>query len=542
MSCSSSRLAPLAFGFLSTLIIAGRSDATSSANPEQHSSEVACGEAHRVLDDLADGSIGDVWAIVEAGELPDFNAIGEVDDETFERCRDGLLDKLTKVLSRKDDDRVVARILDEMDFDNAPALSAALRSVLRHSSPNVRRHAFRAVTSAANPSLAVEVEARFELERDGRVRRELIRALTATNSRRYLAELRELAQGSDLQLRQVALQAVLDLPDTASVPMLAEIASFPSPGDEEQAEKITTALSGWAGVTGVEEALLRIGRDGPEQVAPLAITGLAERGVDALGELEAIANARERAGETVLAELARTTIRSVQEHGGEETVSIKIACGGGGQQVRALPLASGDGDDLSDSRVLIVSPADGNDTARCWDAPGFMWSGQIRPRIRAGTELTIFDEFVWGEESWLAGLSVDNLCWLREADLAAGVEQHGTQNAVAAYEFDVPTAEAYSWAVGKLAHRGWVSLRSDDEFVATLRLAIEKPFREDVAALIDIRREANAPAVIAAIDRWLWLYASAWKDDDELGFAIPNGDPFWKVENNNEDEDQGEGD
>lgn len=509
MRSSSLRLARLILGVLPALIPSGTSRAESSSIPEQPPLQDACDEARRILDDLFVGSIAEVWTIVEAGGVPDFDAIGDDRNDRFASCRDLLIGKLTKLISRTDDDRVVARILGEIDFGEAPLLAPIVQRAIRHPSPDVRRRMLRAVTSALDPLLAPEVEGRFEFEREPRTRRELIRALAATESRRFLAELRELARSDDAPLRHAALQAVLDLPDATSAPFLAEIATNPLDVDFEYAGRIVPALASWTDVPGV----------------------------DAVPALAAIANARARTGDDSLSEQAKAAILSLED--GEErteTVTVTTACGGSGKAVRSLPLASVDGDELSDRPVMTVSPADGSETARCWDAPGFMWPDDIRPRVPAGVQLQVFDEFDWGGERWLASLSVEDICWIREADLAADAEERKARAAVAAYEFDLPIADLNSWSAGSLERRGWLRVLSIDEPVAALRLAMDTPTREGVAALIDIRRGTSAPGLLAAIDRWLWLYASGWTGDDELGDAIPRRDPRWTTESEDKDD------
>lgn len=535
MRSSSLRLAKLILGVLPGLIPSGTCRAESWSIPEQPPAPDVCDEARRILDDLAVGSIAEVWNIVEAAGLPDFDAIGDAGDDRFASCRDLLIEKLKRVVSRTDDDRVVARILDEIDFGQAPLLAPVVQRAVRHPSPDVRRRMLRAVTSAADPLLAPAVEARFELERDARTRRELIRALAATESRRFLAELRDLATSDDAPLRHAALQAVLDLPDATSAPFLAEIASSPLDADFEYAGRIVPALVSWNDVPGVDEALVRIGRDAPDQVAQGAITGLARRGLDAVSALAGIANSRERTGDDMLSEAAQAAILELQDDG-DGTETITIACGGSGKPGRSLPLASVDGDELSDAPVMIVRPADGSETARCWDAPGFMWPDDIRPRVPAGAQLEVFDEFAWGGEHWLASLSVEDICWIRDADLAADAEKFGVRGDVAAYEFDLPITDLNSWAAGTLEHRGWLRLLSAEDPVAAVRLAMDTPTRERVAALIEIRRGTDAPGLVAAIDRWLWRYATAWTGDDELSDAIPRHDPRWRTESEDDDE------
>src|SRR5262245_48464979 len=135
----------LSLGIAPVLIAFGSSSARSIAAAEPPSSAAKCRDASQVLDDLVDGSIADVWELVESGELPDFDAIGDVEVETCSACRDVLLEKLTKALSRTDDDRIVTRILDELDFEDAPLLVPALQRALAHESTDVRLHALRAV-------------------------------------------------------------------------------------------------------------------------------------------------------------------------------------------------------------------------------------------------------------------------------------------------------------------------------------------------------------------------------------------------------------
>jgi len=485
---------------------------------------------------LADGSIGDVWEIVEAGDLPDFAAIGDVDNALFEACRDAVLGKLKKVLSRIDDDRIVARILDEIEFEDAPSLVPALQEALRHGSPEVRRRALRAVTHAEDPVLAAAVESRFELERDGRVRIELVRALAASGSRRFLPELRELARGDERPLRRAALEALLDLPDPASVLFLAEIASSPSNRDAAHAGSISLALSSWSDVPGIDAALAGIGRDGPEDEASQAITALEQRGDAALGALAAIANARERTGERTLVEQAQSAIARVQGEAEEDTISIKFSCGFGGRASRGLPLASQGGVDPTGSSVMTVIPSDGSETARCWDAPGWMWPGEIRARVPAGAEVMIFDEFYWDDQRWVAGVAIDRVCWMREADLAADLAESEARAGAAPHEFDLSIAELHSWGVGRLERRGWLTVLSVEDTVATLRLRIEEPTRTEVSELIDIRRNTDAPGLVAAIDQWLWRHASGWSNDAELGGVIPKDDPRWAIVNVVDDE------
>ncbi|HJQ96935.1 MAG TPA: hypothetical protein VJ826_01415, partial [Candidatus Polarisedimenticolaceae bacterium] len=322
----------------------------------------SCSEEWDAMRILERGTIEEVWTAFEEGEEPDFDGIGEPDYEPLAECRVALVRSLVRAVDRRDDIRIPARILDEIDFDLAPALEPVLQAGLRHRAPEIRRRAARAVTDAEDLDWAGVVEERFAIETDEGVRRDLMTALAMMESRRFVREIGEIAAGADLASMRIAVDALTALPvEEDSVSALERFALMQE-DDSQELLAVIDALGESTDIPHARDLLRRIEESGPTDAA-------------------------RRAGKLL-------------DPPDAETMSVTFSCGGGsGVPSRALPLATGNFREFEDL-LFYVDPDDGELTARCWDAPGFMWPDDLRPRVDIGTAVRVNDEFVWKGQPW----------------------------------------------------------------------------------------------------------------------------------------------
>jgi len=510
---------------VAVLFACGLACAASIAAPEP-----SCSEERDRLRVLAQGTIEEVWEILEKEKGPDLMAVGDPENETLQECRASLLAQLSRAVARTDDARIAARIVDAIDFTDKPALVPVLRVALAHASPDVRRHAARAAAEAADPALASTVEESFEAEADEGVRRDLIKALGATGSRRLLPELRTIAVSGDAPSRRVALEALMSLPDVESVALLESTALGLLETDPELTARVVGALASWRDIPGTNAAVRTIGRNGPVDAAEAAIDVLSNPAYSDLAGLAEIANARSSEGDLALGARAQSAIESLTSPEDSKSMRITLQCGGGrgGFRFRKLPLASWSGNGSEPGEYRFVSPASGGTSARCWDAPAFMWPGEIRARIPSGTNVVLKDGFRWNGEGWSAVISPEHMCWVPDAELTA--ESQAVPDDGTALEVDVAIDDAQSWAARSLQRGGWLTWLDAGDTIVELRLDADPSDREAVGALVRIRRLSDSPAIALAIGRWLYEHARDFSGDKELGEGIPKRDPRWAEE------------
>jgi HEAT repeat protein len=477
---------------------------------------------------LVRGTIEDVWRALETKQGPDLSALGDPEAETLQNCRPFLLAQLSRAVSRTDDVRIAARVVDAIDFADKPLLGPVLTAALAHGSSDVRRHAACAAATAEDPTLAPVVEERFMIETDAGVRRDLMRALEATKSRRLLPELRTIATSGDAESRSVALKVLASLPDVDSVALFESVAMGQFDGEPGLAAQAVEALGLWRDIPGTNAAIRAVGRFGPADAARAAIATLSDPDYGDVVGLAEIASARKTADDRSLSDQAQSAIGSLTSP--ERAERITLSCGGRitGIPVRQLPLALWETTGLDSIDDQYVTPASGGLSSRCWDAPGFMWLGEIRARIPSGTAVIVKDGFSWNGEDWRAVISPEQMCWVPKTELSE--EEHGVSDEQTALEFDVGTDDAQSWAARSLERGNWLTWLAADDAIVELRLDANRSDREAVGALVRIRRDSDSPAITLAIARWLFEHAQNFSEDKEWGAAIPNRDPRWSGE------------
>ena len=476
---------------------------------------------------LARGSIEEVWGMLETGEGPSFEAIGDPNNDVLQSCRASLLTQLSRAVSRTDDVRIAARVVDEIQFDDEPLLRPVLIAALAHASADVRRHAACAAAEAEDPALASAVEERFLKEDDVAVRRDLMKALEATGSRRLLPELRAIATSGDADSRRVALDVLTSLPDVESVALLESVAMGRIDADSELTTQAVEALGRWRDIPGTNAAIRTIGRMGPADAASVAIATLSNPDYGDVAGLIEIASARETEDDRSLSEQAELAVESLTSPEPSGDFRITSACGGGGVGTpsRELPLALWDTAGLGSVDNRYITPASGAQSSRCWDAPGFMWPGDIRPRIPSGTTVIIKDRFSWNGERWFVVISPADICWVPESELSE--KEYDVADAGTALEFDVTMDDAQSWAARKLERSNWLTWLAADDAIVELGLNADPSDRGAVGALVRTRRDSDSPAIALAIGRWLFENARDFKGDKDLGDGIPHKDPRW---------------
>ena len=508
------------------LLICGLAAGTSIAPPEP-----SCREERERVQTLARGTIEEVWAMFDDEEGgPDFWSIDDDEETSLDACRESLLAGITRAVSRTDDARIAARALDEIEFGDLVLFEPILRAALAHPSPAVRRHAARRAADAQDPALAAAIEETFRAEVDEGVRRDLVRALARLESHKFLPELREMAESPDAASRDVALDALTWLPDPQSIELLESIAMSEAP-PQVILEGIIDALAGWKDIPTAGAALRKIGREGPGEAASTAIRRLSRPLDNDLAALVEIASIRSSDEDPGLRNLALLGIDLIATNEPAETVTLNC---GGGRWIRGLPLVSGSEEEFGNRTSKYVAPSGTHGSARCWDAPGFMWPGEIRPRVPTGEYVVVLDEFPWQDETWFAVVNPGHFCWMRESDLSddepAPVETDGL------LEVDVPEDDADSWAARALEARGWSTRFDEENSVVGIRLEADLA-RETVADLVRIRLLSDSPAISHAVGRWLYEYARLFRVEDELREGIPRRDPRWDDESDESDDE-----
>jgi hypothetical protein len=479
---------------------------------------------------LARGTIEEVWRILETEQRPDFEALGDPTDETLQDCRAFLLAQLSRAVSRTDDDRIAARVVDEIDFADKPLFRSVLMAALAHGSADVRRHAACAAAEAEDPTLASTVEERFLIESDSGVRRDLMRALEATGSRRLLPELRAIATSGDADSRRVSLEVLVSLPDVDSVALLESIAMGRFEAEPGLAARAVEALGRWRDIPGTNAAIRTVGRIGPADAASIAIATLGHPDYGDVVGLAGIASARETEDDHSLSEQAQSAIGSLTSLGQSEEIRVTSSCGANSQvtPMRELPLELWDSMGLGSTDARYITPPSGARSSRCWDAPGLMWPGDIRARIPAGTSVSIEDGFSWNGDDWRVVISPEHVCWVPETELSD--EWHEVPDGTTAFEFDVEMDDAQSWAARSLERGHWLTWLAVDDAIVELRLDADPSDREAVGMIMRIRRDSDSPAIALAIARWLFEHAQNFSEDEDLAEGIPHSDPRWPSE------------
>jgi len=468
-----------------------------------------CHHARETARMLSRGTIDEVWEVFGSGAL-DFGAVVDPSNALYDDCRDDVVARLVKSVSRTDDTRIPARVISGIKLDDDDAHERILRAALRHPSPDVRRRAARAIGASGIATLAPLIEERFEGEADEGVRRDFMSALGAVESRRYLREIQDAARWGDPATRRVAIRALLMLPDEASVPILEDEA-LASPDDgSNHTVGIVLALMSWSEVPSARSAIYEIGRRGPARAAEEVIRQLSDPEHPDIEALSDIADARFAPEDRSLRDQALSSVFSLQ-HPDSGTVTVSFSCGSSAAGSRDLPLVSGSFDEF-DGDVRIVSPADGGETARCWDAPGYMWPGEIRPRLPIGANGWIMDAFSWEGERWLALAGVGGECWLPETDLTRDDVPEVDDPAL---EIDLTAEETLSRSVGLLEREGfltWIDSRGD---LRTARVMADLAKEDVAAALVRIYRKTEPDRVRDALGEWLSENIADFEPDED---------------------------
>jgi hypothetical protein len=423
----------------------------------------SCSEQRDRMKILERGTIDEVWTLFEEDDEPDFDAIGDPEDDTLADCRDALVRSLVRAVERRDDIRIPARILDEMDFDGLPALAPVLRAAFAHRSPEIRRRAARNIAAAIDSTWATIVEDQFATESNEGVRRDLITALVAVDSRRFIREIGEAARGPDPASRHVALDALMEMPREESITEL-EAFALTQNDESDDLDDVIDALGRWKDEPGARDALRRIEASGPEAAAQ--------------------------------------RVHAIFEPPDPETIIFHTSCAvSTGPPPRSLPLDSTMSREFED-KLLYVDPDDDGDTARCWDAPGYMWPGQIRPRVVRGTELHVDDEFLWKGQVWYAVFWPANpgFCWMPARDVDDDEMEEVESSAI---EVDVLAADAGSWLAMVLQSQGWLVRLDEDERLATIGIDADAEDPGAVSALTKLAELGEPSSIADAIKAWL---------------------------------------
>jgi hypothetical protein len=472
---------------------------------------------------LERGTIEEVWTLLEGKDRLQNPVFADPNSVGAGKCDASLLSALTRAISRRDDPRIPARILDEVPpFDAATAFGPVLRAALAHDSPDVRRHAARLIERTGDPKLAAIVEERFAIEKDVRARPDLIAALAATGSRRFLPELRRMARSDeDPASRSAARNAVLALPDADSVELVESLALNDVVHDVEAID----TLARWREIPAANEALRHIGRVGPASAALFAIDRLGRPDYEDTDALLEIANARSSPDDGAVRDRALQLVASLTSD--VKTFSVTFSCGAGrGGVYRALPLATANLHHLENA-ARYVSPPPGHATSRCWDSPGLMWPAELRPRVPAGADLWVEDTFARDGEPWYAVISPEHLCWMPGSELLS--QDPAVVVDTPFLEVDLSVVVAGSATARMLERRGWLTWLDFEDELATARFEADPSKREVIQELLQARQQADDPAIALLLGRWLYSFARGYADDEELGKSIPQIDPRWDM-------------
>jgi len=413
-----------------------------------------------------------------------------------------------RAVSRTDDTRIPARILTELHFDGRPESQSVLSAGLRHPSSDVRRRAARALGASASAALAPLVEERFGVETDEGVRRDLMAALGDVRSRRYLAELRAASQFADPATRRVALRSLMAVPEDASVAVLKDEALDPD-NSLGLAVPIVRSLFSWSSVPSAHVALVDIGRRGPREIATYVIREFGDSEHADIEALYAIANVRTEALDRDLNDFALKLIQSLQ--GDSKTEKVTFSCGFESSPSRRLPLATGNEDEFGRDFV-VVTPADGRKSVRCWDAPGYMWPAEIRPRLLEGAEGWALDEFSWGGERWLAVIADFAICWVPQRDVGTEEIEESEEPVL---DLDMTVEDAQSPIVAALERADLLSWLESEGDLLTARIASRLDDPEAADAVVRIYREGDPGAIRLALGTWLENNLDDFEIDEE---------------------------
>ena len=450
---------------------------------------------------------------------------------------------LTVLLQAEPDEWIANELLRSLLVAEGVLLDPLFRDELRGPSPNRRWIAIRYFHSREDPKALPLLEDSWRSEKRPWVAADLIGALVANGSSRYLDDFRRLAWSGDEALSEAALQAILVIHDDDC---LGELIDLAREGRAPIRRKALEGLASWPDSSRALDALIDASRSDQADLARAAVTALgkfhdevaARRLMEmarehdddavrretldslerlrpqgfvelllelieeaptvpewnvqrkALGQVRALDDvsllprlerllASGKEAPEGLAELVRDLSGKAEEAPGEVEL-VTITCGG------ALVT-------LVAPRFRI-DPGGRHRTVRCWERPGSAGDPEEFPRIPAGSGVWVLDHFEHHGVSWaeIGGPKVAD-CWVPLDVLlpAAAEDEAATPAAVSdpfRREADVPAGELRSPRVARLREAGLLEIFDPSDTVAAVALAADPARPESIPLLLEAYR------------------------------------------------------
>ena len=484
----------------------------------------ACDDLMDALRRLTTGSFEEQWALLDE-ELPGIGKLSDMPDE-FLPCRDAALHAIFRFLRTERDERVVCRVMDQINWDDDGPLRAYVTKALSDDSPNVRRRAAGAIAAMQANQPVAELSRLWRAETRPWVRSTVAVALGNAGVGSVLGDFHAHIRTGDLVLGFASLTAVTKLYNPRSVPVLASVAGS---SESPLQHFATTTLFEWNGVEGVDDALTTLALSEDDSVATSIISAISSKRSDALDLLRTI---QRRADSELHPAAASAATRAIEVLTYPERFqTTTFGCGFVVDRGRRLPLTRHVEGDAFDFGVFVATPSEGHATLRCWDGPGYWNPAHLHSRVLSGEALRAMDVFEWDGETWYAAFTGDGECWLAAGQLAEAQDDVDEEEMsddealdddapeLSTIEFDIATSELSSQAMNRALHIGFATLFDDDGKVTGVRLDASDASRDQIVRILDTRDIAEGE-VAKHIDRWLVDNAGAWIGNPELGSRI----------------------
>lgn len=492
------RSSPTAACFIATAFLASHAHATSPASTAE-----PCDELMAALRTLASGTVPERWNLLDE-PLPFLDELaGGWDDDALSPCADRATATLLRVLRAGPDDRIVARVMDGIDWSDADRLRPFLLEALSHPSPNIRRRAIAALAQSPDDAAVPLLQAIWRHEPRVWIRAEAARALARAGDGTFVDEFDRLAVDGDPLEADAALAAVIDLRDPRSVATLEAIAAG---SDGESWLPAVSALVSWNDLPSAGDALLRLALSADTEIATRTIRKVAESGVADLEWLSRVRRLAETQRNPEVDELVSSLIDEITD--GSESERITLSCGlSEGAAERSRPLVTDLDGGPRRYGDFVVRPESGAASARCWDGPGYANPTDVLDRVRAGTSLVAADIYEWDEDIWYLALGRNVFCWMPAGVLAsaddepeAAPEQAGHDRAP--WEFDTTRDELATHAMRRAERAGFATVFEEDGDVVGVRLFARLEDAGERRFVLDTR-DAGDGRLKRAIEAWL---------------------------------------
>ena len=487
----------LAVAILTVVPVCGSSHAAPST---------ACEQLENALGVLEEGTFEAKWLLLDH-ELPGVNGLSDLQNTALAECRDRAIGSMLNALRHDSDDRIVARVMDGIDWKNVRTFDDFLVQALDNPSPNLRRRAAGVIADVGIAAALPQIERRWETEDVEWVRPALARAIGTLGDGSRVEEFNRLACGDPGMLANAAAEAIIRWRRPESVPTLEAVARR----DNGYAGYIAIdALAEWSDMPVAADAILRLALSEDERVSDLVVSKMIDDNVSTewLTRVQRLGR-NPGAVEQVTSELERR---------GDQIESIRFRCGGVHvEPERALPLLSGAGG-YADYGSFRARSTPGHATVRCWDGPAVFSSQHMHRRVPDGARVYVADVFAWRDELWYACGSQTDVCWI-PADALIPVEDYDLGEPAADIELDVPVDALAAEGFRRAERIGFATTFDETPDVVGVRFDAPTGDREMILNILETRDRSEGPAR-EAIDDWLTRNEGAWVRDLEISTRI----------------------